>query len=176
MDTARNASDMSEDTTIRVTPELAEELYQRKGRGTSYEDYIWTLLDRVDKAEARSGGDTAAGAAETSTSSQAPDTGRSGDTADATPTVDRERLRELLAGSGDVLEARVDAIVAMYDHLRREGEATKAELLDVVDADTVDYAGADSVWANMVKGKETLQALPGVEPPPTGRSTWRYEE
>jgi hypothetical protein len=62
----------------------------------------------------------------------------------------------------------------MYDRLRREGEATKGELLDVVDADTVNYAGPDSVWSNMVKGSETLRALPGVEPPPTGRSTWRY--
>ena len=93
---------------------------------------------------------------------------------DDTPAVDRAQLREALAGSGDVLEARVDAIVAMYDRLRQEGEATKGELLDVVDADTVNYAGADSVWANMVKGKKTLRTLPGVEPPPTGRATWRY--
>jgi hypothetical protein len=167
---------MSEDTTIRVSPELAEELYQRKGRGTSYEDYIWALLDHVDEAEARSGGDTAAGAAETPTSSQPPVIGRNNGTADATPTTDRERLREALAGSGDVLEARVDAVVAMYDRLRQEGEATKGELLDVVDADAVNYAGPDSVWSNMVKGKRTLQALPGVEPPPTGRSTWRFED
>jgi hypothetical protein len=40
-----------DDTSIRVSPELAEELYQRKGQGTSYEDYIWTLLDRVDDTE-----------------------------------------------------------------------------------------------------------------------------
>jgi hypothetical protein len=107
--------------------------------------------------------------AETETS-----TARSDDTADTRPAVDRAQLREALAGSGDVLEARVNAIVAMYDQLRQEGEATKGELLGVVDAEAVNYAGSDSVWSNMVKGKKTLRALPGVEPPPTGRSTWRY--
>jgi hypothetical protein len=102
------------------------------------------------------------------------ETGADARRSDDTPAVDRAQLREALAGDGDVLKARVDAILAMYDRLRQEGEATKAELLDVVNDEAVDYAGADSVWANMVKGKETLQALPGVEPPPTGRSTWRY--
>jgi len=36
------------DTSIRVSNELADELYERKGRSTSYEDYIWELLDEVD--------------------------------------------------------------------------------------------------------------------------------
>jgi len=39
--------DMS-DTSIRVSEELADELYARKGRSTSYEDYLWQLLDEVD--------------------------------------------------------------------------------------------------------------------------------
>ena len=33
------------DTSIRVSEELADELYRRKGRSTSYEDFIWQLLD-----------------------------------------------------------------------------------------------------------------------------------
>lgn len=36
------------DTSIRVSEELADELYDRKGRSTSYEDYLWQLLDEVD--------------------------------------------------------------------------------------------------------------------------------
>ena len=88
----------------------------------------------------------------------------------------REALREELAGSGDLLERRVDAIERMYHVLRERGEAEKDELLDAVDVDATGYAGRDSVWANMVKGKDTLSALPGVEPPPTGRSEWRYTE
>jgi len=36
------------DTSIRVSEELADELYSRKGRSTSYEEFIWSLLDAVD--------------------------------------------------------------------------------------------------------------------------------
>ena len=50
MRTPHNNPDMG-DTTIRVSEELAEELYQRKGRSTSYEDYIWELLETIDEKE-----------------------------------------------------------------------------------------------------------------------------
>lgn len=86
----------------------------------------------------------------------------------------RDRVRDDLMGSDELLEARVDGVLKMYDYLREHGEATKSELLNVVDIDAVDYADAGSVWSNMVKGKDTLRALPGVEKPPTGRSKWRY--
>ena len=36
------------DTSIRVSDELADELYSRKNRGESYEDVIWRLIDRAD--------------------------------------------------------------------------------------------------------------------------------
>jgi len=36
------------DTSIRVSDELADELYARKGRSTSYEEFIWELLAAVD--------------------------------------------------------------------------------------------------------------------------------
>jgi hypothetical protein len=36
---------MVEHTSIRVTPELADELHARKERGDSYEDVIWRLLE-----------------------------------------------------------------------------------------------------------------------------------
>lgn len=88
----------------------------------------------------------------------------------------RDLLREELAGSGELLERRVDAILSMYDVLREQGEAEKDDLLDVVDVDAVDYADTDSVWSNMVKGRDSLRALPGVETPPTGRTVWRYSE
>jgi hypothetical protein len=132
------------------------------------------LLDAEDRIGSSHHVDAGAAAPDETEAKTETDTARSDDTVGTTPAVDREQLQEALAGSGDVLEARADAIVAMYDRLRREGEATKGELLDVVDADTVNYAGPDSVWSNMVKGKKTLRALPGVEPPPTGRSMWQY--
>ena len=93
-----------------------------------------------------------------------------GDTVD----VDRDRLRDALPGRGELLEARIEAILRMYEYLREHGTAEKADLLQVVDADKVGYASPDSVWANMVKGRDTLRALPGVETPSTGRTEWRY--
>lgn len=88
--------------------------------------------------------------------------------------VDRDQLRDELPGSGDLLEARVDAIVAMYRYLREHGTAEKDDFTDLVDVDAVGYASPDSVWANMVKGRDTLRALPGVETPPPGRTEWAY--
>lgn len=86
----------------------------------------------------------------------------------------REMLRDRLAGSGSALMARVDAVEAMYRELRRLGEAEKADLLEVVDVDATAYQSERSVWSNVVKGQDTLSALPGVEAPATGMSTWRY--
>lgn len=35
-------------TSIQVSDELADELYERKTRGESYEDVIWRLIEEVD--------------------------------------------------------------------------------------------------------------------------------
>lgn len=96
--------------------------------------------------------------------------------AEPEPDPHREQLRDELAGSGDLLDRRVDAILSMYDVLREQGSAEKDELLDAVDVDATGYASRESVWSNMVKGKDTLSALPGVETPPSGRTTWKYDE
>lgn len=37
------------DTSIRVTDKLADELFDRKRRGESYEDVIWRLIEKADK-------------------------------------------------------------------------------------------------------------------------------
>lgn len=47
-------TDMSESTSIRVSERLADELYSRKGRGESYEDVIWELIERADAFEEES--------------------------------------------------------------------------------------------------------------------------
>lgn len=47
MDAAEKRSDMGK-TSIQVTDELADELYNRKQRGESYEDVIWRLIDERD--------------------------------------------------------------------------------------------------------------------------------
>lgn len=39
---------MANRTTISVTEDLVDELYNRKDRKQSYEDYIWELLEETD--------------------------------------------------------------------------------------------------------------------------------
>lgn len=39
------------DTSIRVSDELADELFDRKQRGESYEDVIWRLIEQAEDAE-----------------------------------------------------------------------------------------------------------------------------
>jgi hypothetical protein len=146
------------DTTIRVSEELADELYERKGRSTSYEEFIWELLEE-DSSEH--------GAVDSESGAEA-----GIDTATPTPEAARSVLEDVLAGDGDLLDRRVDEALAMYDLLREEGAAEKSDLLEAVDVEATEYKSENSVWANMVKGK--LGKLPGVEAPPAGKSTWRY--
>lgn len=51
MNTEVEDSTMPDYTSIRVTPELADELHSRKSRGDSYEDVIWRLIERADEQE-----------------------------------------------------------------------------------------------------------------------------
>ena len=39
------------DTSIRISEELADELYDRKNRGESYEDVIWRLIENENDSE-----------------------------------------------------------------------------------------------------------------------------
>jgi predicted CopG family antitoxin len=43
------ADDGMGDTSIRVSDELADELFERKQRGESYEDVIWRLIEEADE-------------------------------------------------------------------------------------------------------------------------------
>jgi len=91
-------------------------------------------------------------------------------------------LRDLgLPGSGAKLDARIDALLSIYNYLcDRPGEAVeKSELQDLVDADAVGYGSVGSFWTNCVKanksqGRDTnaLVALPGVED--WGDGEYRY--
>lgn len=47
MDPTTVPDDVSE-TSIRVSHELADELFDRKRRGESYEDVIWRLIEEAD--------------------------------------------------------------------------------------------------------------------------------
>ena len=48
---ATESASMADRTSISVTEELADELYDRKKRGDSYEDVIWRLVEKADEAE-----------------------------------------------------------------------------------------------------------------------------
>jgi predicted CopG family antitoxin len=42
------------DTSIRISDELADELYDRKNRGESYEDVIWRLISNEHNSDSPS--------------------------------------------------------------------------------------------------------------------------
>ena len=84
-------------------------------------------------------------------------------------------LRSLnLPGSGTKYEARVDTLLAFYNHLRNhKGErVSKSDMKNIVDERDLDvgYASFGSLWNNWVKSnasqgrkENTLAQLPGVE-------------
>lgn len=91
---------------------------------------------------------------------------------------DEDRLPDDLdlPGSGDTLDRRRAAIARLYAFLEREGQARKTDLLDLVDPDEVEYSSKESFWANCVKGRDSLRALPGVESPSEGGHVWRFKD
>ena len=123
----RNAS-MGDATTISVPEDLADELYERKGRGETYADVIRRLLEAEEGSPTPSMDDgLPAGEAE--------------ETRRATPQADEEEppagsldalvddvAGEVLPGSGAKLEDRREAFAAVVEYLREHGDATPAEL------------------------------------------------
>jgi hypothetical protein len=180
---------MGEDTTIRVPKDLADDLYNRKGREMSYAEFVRELVDLYDAVEA---GELEPDPDPDSVISPDPETAAAdmtdagADTSDLGENIDPDSLEDLgvpelntvydaLSGEDPVLTRRVNTIVDMYHLLKREGNAQKSDMLEIVDdAAELSYQDTDSVWSNMVKGTDSLRALPGVEPPESGRSVWRY--
>jgi hypothetical protein len=80
-----------------------------------------------------------------------------------------------LPGSGETFERRREAIGKMYAYLQKAGTATRSDFLGLISEREVDYETVESFWANSVKGRDSLRALPGVEPPQEGGRIWRYE-
>ena len=98
--------------------------------------------------------------------------------------INRDAIRDNLPGSGDRLEARVDAILDIYQYLRDQAGQirTTSELKDRVDADAVGYNTVDSFWSNAVKAnsdldrENALTSLPGVEELGNGRYRYTHAE
>lgn len=92
-------------------------------------------------------------------------------------------LQESLPGSGDDLDERVQAVLAMYEHLRaREGEGVKTKKLkEIGDEYAHGYANVGSFWTNCVKKNKSqdrpnaLLTLPGVRQSGEGEYTYEGE-
>lgn len=151
---------MTERITISVPDEMAEQINDRLSYGDNRSEWIRdAIAQRLDESHE---------------SVQQADENTDSRTYDRDDL--RAKLRDNLAGSGDLLDRRANQVLAMYEELRDRGAAEKDDLLAVVDVDATGYQDESSVWANMVKGRDTLRALPGVETPATGLTTWRYTD
>lgn len=161
-------------TSIQVSDELADELYDRKGRGESYEDVIWRLIDRADATSSADGHQREQTDPADSTTA-APDTADTG-----------ERFDELdFPTTIPSWEEAISAIEAAEAYLRAEKAATKAEIVRNVMPDNsvgYDVEGAleklesdnryrGAWWRRVVR--PGLAVIEDVEKPETGESEWK---
>jgi len=158
-------------TSIQTSEELADELWERKNRGESYEDVIWRLIEQADASddEPREREDSAV--------TQDVD-GDLRDRADAA-------LDELdVPGRDPAIERnRREAIMWAWDYLRRRGNATSSEIANATfgyfwDVDlgysiSSRYPGY-GLWDNCIR--DVLSELPGVDSPPEKGSEWAFVE
>ncbi|ESS10375.1 MAG: hypothetical protein A07HR60_02390 [uncultured archaeon A07HR60] len=195
---ARGLYEHASGETVHLPEDLADQIYEQKGRGMSYREHISKLVsgggtdtesepdsrislepesmgteDMVDDKTSPPQLEDIADGTET-TVDDASDHGVSSDSDSLDNAKAYADAFGELAGQGDLLVRRADAIMDMYDLLREQGSAEKSDFLEVVDPDEVNYEDPESVWSNMVKGQDTLKVLPGVETSPPGRSTWKY--
>lgn len=80
-----------------------------------------------------------------------------------------------LPGSSENLEQRKSTLLELHDHLRTNRSATTDDLKAMIDPERVGYQSVKGFWRNIV-GDGHLSALPGVESPGGGGTTWRYVE
>lgn len=139
---------------IALDDDVAERVRKvKEEQGLTWAEYVEKAADALDNVEADDGQKRAEPAAM--------------DVEEAVASLD-------VPGSGEMAEARREAVQRLYEYLRENGTARKDDFLELVDADAVGYSSLSSFWANAVKGRDTLRALPGVKPPEEGGRTWRY--
>lgn len=165
-----------ETTTIAIRNEDWTRLNNRKQPGDGFADVVNRVLDRLEGLEDQDADHTLE---DDVVQKHVVDDVQEDDQDDR---LRREDVRELVddldvPGSNERLEARREALVDLYEHLRMNESADKSELLLVLEAHDHGYTSAESFWSNVVKGKDTLQSLPGVESPDPGGgpNLWRYQ-
>lgn len=172
----------TEKTTIAVSGELADELYQRKGRGESYEDVIWRLIEETDADEE----DTQSATQPPADPADRREPQTPAETEPDAAHTDSDDLETALAtidvpGSGAKAAARRDAVRAAVDYLREHGEGTPAEFRENVWPDhKAEYTRGDSPahswWKNCVYPalRELAETDERVEKADTtGRWSWQ---
>lgn len=83
-------------------------------------------------------------------------------------------VRDLDIPGADVTRAqRRAAIQSLYEALRTRGEATREELLTVVDPEAVGYESPDAFWTDI--GRDRLTSLPGVQERAADEGVWRFD-
>jgi len=112
------------DTSIRVSEELADELYSRKGRSTSYEEFIWQLLNGEGAAD---------------------DGGESNDSSERVAEIVADARADWADEPDARRQARVDSLRAALEAVREE-PLTKSELQEVAYPDGNDLGQNERTW------------------------------
>lgn len=164
-------------TTISVREDIADELYSRKERGESYNDVLERLLQKADAYDEGRDVDDVRGYEEREPEPAPEPAAEPQPTfGDLVETVGRE----VLPGSGEKLDRRVEALHATAEYLRENGQATPADFKrDVYPQHTGMYVeGNDpprSWWKNAIyKGmSEVAQRSDEIQAAGTD-GKWRY--
>jgi hypothetical protein len=163
-------------TTISVSDELADELYERKGRGESYEDVLWRLLE-----EAGSTHSSLEPRGEDQKSTKPEGEARPPDhTTQSLNQVIDEVAHDVLPGKGEKFEERKAALHAVVSYLRKNESATPEEFKREVYPDhraqyTEGEDPARSWWKNaMYKGLRELAERSGEIEKPDHTGEWTY--
>lgn len=129
-------------TSIQVSEELADELYDRKNRGESYEDVVWRLIDQHD---------TDAGAVDSETThvDQHSTTPPAGETVSAVV----EQVSDGWEDTDERMHARRAAAVAVLQHTIDTGNAVgKADAIDeFLPEYAVEGQGDDTWWRKNIR-------------------------
>lgn len=81
-----------------------------------------------------------------------------------------------IPGRGALEMERRCAVLRMYQHLRREGAARRADFRPVVGAlDRLGCASWESFWSNLIAAHQPLRQLPGVAHHPDEPPEWRFD-
>jgi predicted CopG family antitoxin len=175
-------------TTISLDEDVADQLYDRKGRGESYNDVVVELLAIVERVESETSGDEthaergdasadATDTMDTTRESETRSTGAHGAESEPSLSETIDAVADhVLTGSGTKLEARREALHVVVEYLREHGTATPSNFeRDVYPDHSARYETPRSWWKNaMYPGLvELAERVDDVEKPDTsGEWTW----